>query len=140
MKSQKNKNKENLSTPLFADHLEKLELLSLATRRLTETLPRNASAEKTLCLMWDILSQFVTLQSASDLTELGTLSSIVQRLASATKQIQSLEEDSVNLVRKSIDLESVRQALLKSLAADVDKPDGISAQTLAIIERRLRLM
>lgn len=140
IKSQNRTNKHSLNQPLFANHLEKLELLSLATRRITEILPRNASAEKAICLLWDILSDFIATQGSADLEDLGKLSSIIQRTASAAKQIQSLEDDSVDFVRKAVDFDTTRRALLDTLSASVGKPGGISQQTLERIEQELSLL
>lgn len=139
-KSQKDSNKDNLFQPLFANHLEKLELLSLATRRITETLPHNAHAEKVICRMWDILADFINTQSPAELGELSTLSSVIQRTASAAKQIQSLEDDSVDFVRKAVDFDSARLALLQSLRTNLGKQKGITPQTLQLIEQELRLL
>lgn len=139
-KSQNNTISKSLSQPLFAKHLKKLELLSLATRRITETLPRNAHAEAVICNMWDILSGFISQQDCSDLKDLEKLSAIIQRTASATKQIQSLEDDSVDFVRKAVDFDTTRRALLDKLKSSVGKPGGITRQTLEIIEQELNLI
>lgn len=130
-----------LSTTLFAEHLEKLELLSLATRRLASPLPQIASAEKTLAQVWDILSKSLPSDGVADMDYLSTLSSIIQRTASATKQIKSLESETVDLARKALDFEATKQALLNGLsAAKADASGEISPQTLSLLEERLRLL
>lgn len=143
MNSQNNTNTKYLTRPLFADHLEKLELLSLVTRRILDPLPIHANAEKALCLMWDILAQSIPGGGTADISELSTLSSIIQRTASATKQIQSLTDDSIDLTRKALDFETTKQTILQQLsqaASDPETSADITPATIALIERRLRLL
>lgn len=139
-KSQTNIKRGDLSQPLFANHLEKLELLSLATRRITQTLPHNAHVEKVICRMWDMLADFINTQSPAELSELSTLSSVIQRTASAAKQVQSLEDDSVDFVRKAVDFDAARLALLQNLRSSLGKQTGITPKTLQLIEQELRLL
>lgn len=127
---------------LFAQHLEKIELLAFASKRLTESIPHIESAEKTLTRVWDILADSLPSSGPVDMDELSTLSSIIQRTASASKSIKSLEIDSVDLTKKTVDFESMKQTLLSDLnkLSGELKAEGFTTQTLQKIEDQLNLL
>lgn len=134
---------ENEQQSAFAQHLEKLELMSLATRRLSEPVLSVATAEKTLSRVWDILSRSLETTATDDTDLLGTISSIVQRTASATKQIKSLESDAIDMARKALAFEVTKKSILSELAkaaGETGTPNEISAKTLSQIEERLKLL
>jgi len=127
----------------LTQQLKRIKTAKARADELTETLsPGHNAAQAVIAIAWEALfDHFCSVDSAGyEISELSTLSSVIQRLISANTAIKTLEQKIEEHLARVEDRETEKQRIADELRRASDTTGGLSAEALADIEAALNLL
>lgn len=107
---------------------------------LSELSPGHGTARDVIEGAWQLVFDLLCTLDNADLSELNTLSGIIQRLMSSNTHIKSLEIKLREDVRKEEEFIERKQQLEDNIRRAREASEGITAETLERIEAQLKLL